>query len=282
MCRDAPRPSVPSLQRRIHRIDATHHPETKRKQRDFVLECVEAVFDVDNGDVNVWWYDDLLRKEKGTVTSLTMDALLRFGHGRLCVFAPNMKSDVVDVLRELPPRAIDGRLFTGTGCACRFNDRWAAEMRRRGGLDVVMLDGFGGVTGNIADVLRQLVDLRVFRHRHAHRPPVRLMVVFSDRVERQALGSVLDASFAAVFELSKLFRGTPYTLEFDSHERYGVTMQALCCSMVEHVPPNGAARAGLQWTDGVPPRAHNGGSVSQKAPTSRLPCRRKKSGLWWC
>lgn len=234
----------------------------RREQRDFLLDCVEAAGACNNNKntVNAWWaptyrsshvaggcdrYDDLLANPDGTTTSLTMDALLRFGGRpdiRLSIFTPNTKPEIVEHLHRLPRHTTDGRLYIGTGCACRFNDRWAAEMRARGGLDVVLLDGYGGgvTLGNTVAVLKQLVDGRVFRHCDGERSPVRVMVVFHDGEEFQ--------SPVAAIQMLQLFRGTPYVMEVDSHEEH-CGGNAMCFSMAE--PAHGARRARSQPTAGL-------------------------------
>lgn len=107
-------------------------------------------------------------------------------------------------------------------------------MRNAGGLDVIMLDGFGGIMCSAATVLQQLVQMRAFRL--GGECPIPVMVVFSDRYERALYGSVADVTLHALIEVPKVFRGSPYLFEIESHEAYGMTMQMLRGSIVVRHP----------------------------------------------
>ena len=149
------------LSLRIRNISPTNSPQEKRSQRDEFMDNVHThLQDRPTGIVNVWYYDDFLRNTDGTETSLTMDLIQRFiqrvcrfcllhipgpGHdmARIRIFSPNLKRNVVEHLHSLPLST--GMMVTGTGCVCRFNDRWCGEMRAHGGLDVVMIDTFAGI-----------------------------------------------------------------------------------------------------------------------------------------
>lgn len=48
-------------------------------------------------------------------------------------------------------------------CACNFNRQWASHMRASGGLDVVMLDGFGSLENSALQLLQQMISLDMFR-----------------------------------------------------------------------------------------------------------------------
>ena len=247
-----------ALARRVDTIRPYSNVAEKRRQRNEILARVAdtLLLTASTGrDVLVWYLDDILpmtttdNSDGGgsgsgsgaiaaAATSLTMDLLLRFGGGsgcRLRLFTPNLKRCIVDHVRGLQPLVETGRLVTGVGCICSFNARWASEMRLHGGLDVVMLDGFGGLKHGVLPVLQQIVDLQLFRVAPATRPPpVPLMIVLSDRADRAEHGSVLRAALAMCIEVPRLFHhhgsGT-YLFSLDSEEAYGSTMHVLRCSV---------------------------------------------------
>jgi len=233
-----------ALARRVDSIRPYSNVAEKRKQRDEILNRVAdalALTASTGRDVCVWYLDDILPlsnengSEQGAATSLTMDLLLRFGGQsgcRLRLFTPNLKRAIVDHVRSLQPLVEAGRLITGVGCVCSFNARWASEMRLRGGLDVVMLDGFGGLKHGVLPILRQMVDLQLLRVVPAGGPPVPLMIVLSDRADRAEHGSVLKAALAMCIEIPRIFSNSPtYALWIDSEEAYGGTMHVLRCNV---------------------------------------------------
>ena len=231
---------------RVHRTVTTNSPGEKRKQRNAVLDAVDAArhaAQVSRRGVNGWWLDDTMVNPDGTVTSLTMEALARAnadvangGAEMLRIFSPNLKRCVVDHLRALDPDHRPGTVVTGVGCACAFLRHWAEEIRTRAPLDVVMVDGFGGIENNVLRIVRLMVELRLFRPGAGVQPgvpPVQMMVVFSDRYDRAETGSVMAAVIKALVELPKLFSMSPYALTICDHRAYGATMHVIECTVTD-------------------------------------------------
>ena len=231
---------------RVHRTVATNSPGEKREQRNAVLDAVDAARRAAWGSrrgVNGWWLDDTMVNPDGTMTSLTMEALARAnadvangGAEMLRLFSPNLKRCVVDHLRVLDPHHRPGTVVTGVGCACVFLRHWAEEIRTRAPLDVVMVDGFGGIENNVLRIVRLMVELRLFRPGAGVQPgvpPVQMMVVFSDRYDRAETGSVMAAVIKALVELPKLFSVSPYALTIRDHRAYGATMHVIECMVTD-------------------------------------------------
>lgn len=198
----------------------------KTNQRNKVLDDIQSKLEL-NGDrmVNCWFFDDLLPKKDGTTTSLSMDILLRFGHNRVRMFSPNIKMSIVEHLSSVPVMAPD-ELVTGCGCACSFNARWAPYIVECGGLDVVMLDGFGSLDNNVLRLLHQMTSLSLFRIGR-QLPAVLLSVIVSDRYDRVRAGSVINAEYDMTIEIPKVFEQTKYSVMLDKHRPYGSTMHVL-------------------------------------------------------
>lgn len=229
------------LARRIESIRPYSNITEKRKQRNEILARVADALSLTAStgrDVLVWYLDDILPLTEGdtAATSLSMDLLLRFGGAsgcRLRLFTPNLKRSIVDHVRSLQPLMESGRLVTGVGCVCSFNARWCSEICMHGGLDVVMLDGFGGLRHGVQPILQQMVDLQLLRVAPISQP-VPLMIVLSDRADRAEHGSVLKATLRMCIDVPRLFHGNPtYNLHIDSEEAYGTTMHVLRCSLYD-------------------------------------------------
>ena len=239
-------PYCRNLMCRVHRTAATNSPGEKRKQRNEMLRAVDAARRAAWGSrrgVNGWWLDDTMVNPDGTVTSLTMEALANTnadvddgGADLLRIFSPNLKRCMVDHLRALDPHHRPGTVVAGVGCACAFLRHWAEEIRIRAPLDVIMVDGFGGIDNNVLRIVHLMVELRLFRPGAGVQPgvpPVQMMVVFSDRYDRAETGSVMAAVIKALVELPKLFSVCPYALTIHNHHAYGATMHVIECMVTD-------------------------------------------------
>jgi hypothetical protein len=109
----------------------------KRGQRDYVLKRIEEALAVIGAFVNVFLLDDVLEGKL-----LTEEIWARFkdmATGRLRVFAPNLKPDIVELLRKVTDAPADG-VVSGVGCVCHFLARWEPLIATTGGFAVVFAD----------------------------------------------------------------------------------------------------------------------------------------------
>lgn len=219
------------LQRTVQSIPSTLYPEKKAEYRQKFLEMVASTLKENNNrTVNIWLLDDFLFVDPSKSSTLTEQLIWRFGADRLRVFSPNLKANVVNHLCSLPNLPAQ-TVLSATGCACRFNEYFAEMIRCCGGLDVLMLDGFGGLENNVEALTRQMVTERLFRRDAGGSSglygQVKLMLVMSDLHDRAVAGSVIQATLKASIAIPKLFDNTAWTLTIQSHESYGRTMQVL-------------------------------------------------------
>lgn len=182
------RPYCQNLQRRIDGITPHSCIKEKRSQRNEIIKhiaiAVEDRRKRDGSKVNIWLFDDLLPNPDGSVTSMVIDILVRFGPDRVRIFSPNLKQSIVDHYRSL--NLPSGTVISGCGCVCRFQERWRETMVQCGGLDVVMIDGYANFENGVRGILVDLVDGKAFNPTAGQdgRPPVCMNVVISDRGDR--------------------------------------------------------------------------------------------------
>lgn len=216
-------------------IPPTSYPEQKRLQRDTFLEHIRMALET-RSTVNVWMFDDFLHagSDVGTLTEEIFDC---FGSNRIKIFSPNVQPRVVERLSSLP--AAD-RIVTSVGCACRFNAVAAELIRCSGGLDVVMVDGFGGLENSILALLHQMIALRLFRLHP--RPAIPLSMVLSDLPQRMQGQSVHHAAVQTCIRVPMLFEDSPWTCLLRGNEHYGNTMHLLHATITSR-----------EWSpDGIP------------------------------
>lgn len=203
----------------MHNIAVTNSPEEKQDQRKDILRCVKQALIQLCGMVNCWWLDDTIDAD-GPL--LTEKCLQKFACTRLRIFSPNLKSSVVSRLTHIEQPAV----YTGRGCACVFNDRHQEQIRQLGGLDVVMLDGFGGWTNNVEPLLGQMIRLRLFRQTSG----ASMMIVFSDLDARLQHGqTVTEAALDVAMRLPSLFVSdeSVYSMIPKGHKSYGRSMRVI-------------------------------------------------------
>jgi len=219
------------LQTTVHSIPSTLYPEKKAEYRQRLLDMVDHTLKENNNrTVNVWLLDDFLFVDHTKSSTVTEQLIWRFGADRLRIFSPNLKANVVNHLCSLPNLPAQ-TVISARGCACRFNAYFAEMIRCSGGLDVLMLDGFGGLENNVEALTRQMVTEKLFRRDAGGSSGLygqaKLMLVMSDLHDRAVAGSVLQAALKASIAIPKLFDNTAWTLTLQSQESYGKTMQVL-------------------------------------------------------
>ena len=139
-----------------------------------------------------------------------------------------------------------GWLTAGVGCWHRFNERWAEEVRRAGGLDVVFADCFRGFEYGCKALIRDLMQRQMIRRRTDARDHRHCALTFavSDRFQRTQGWSASAAVVDILVELMKLFYedgDCPYTGHVLSHRAYGATMHYFTAIVHER-----------QWTPSIP------------------------------
>lgn len=154
---------------------------------------------------------------------LTEELLMRFGSERLRIYSPNIKPDIVGKMRAL---GANDSVVTSVGCACAFNDRFSDAIKAHGGLDIVMLDGFGGFKSNIHPLLEQMIKLKLFRPDAGvgARPSVAMMMVMSNRPARVEKKNVDEAAREAHTWISTLFADSDWVFTPDHDYDYGRSM----------------------------------------------------------
>lgn len=217
------RPFCFHLEQRVMDIATTNTPEEKQRQRDDILRSVNSAFTrrPGGGTVNCLWLDDVIDPEDENSPLLTEECLKQQQQraSRLRIFSPNLKASVVNRLAGLPS------VHTGRGCACVFNNEFQHLIRALGGLDVVMLDAFGGWDHNVEPMLGQMIRLKLFRQSGAS-----VMIVFTDRDVRFQKGmTVIKAALDVSQRLPKLFSepDSVYSMVPKDQYAYGTTMHTI-------------------------------------------------------
>lgn len=218
-----------SLINKIESIPPHSLIDEKRLQRQKVLGAIHACLDIHpERVVNCWFFDDFLPTiDSNYTTSLAMDIIFQFGSERLRLFSPNLKRSIVDHTKDLLRHSrLPDQVVTGVGCACQFNLQWASHIRACGGLDVIMMDGFGGIDNNVLRLLNQMTSLCLFRT-GSSAPHVFLSAVVSDRGDRVPLRTVTNVSIKLDIEMHKVFDGSKYIFMMDEHQLYGASMHVI-------------------------------------------------------
>lgn len=217
------------LVKRINNITPNSDIAEKRRQRNALLDQIHIAIQTRtvNTTTNIWVFDDLLENENGSVTSFTMDILMQFNKQDVRIFSPNMKQSIVDHLKAL--HVPMGTIVSGCGCVCRFNERWVDEIKKSGGLDIIMLDGYSSFETVPSDVLKFFIEKQAFRIDAGleMQPPVSLTMVMSDMASRMNGEKVGDAVGAMTVGPSSMFYGTPYRLTLLEHKSYSKTMHVV-------------------------------------------------------
>ena len=189
----------------IGQIHPYSDAEMKRMQRADVITCIRTTLQTQS-QVNVYLFDDWLPTADGASTTLFAADLLReFGGNRVRIWAPNLKSEVVDAQQRLDGPA--GWLTAGAGCWHQFNERWADAIRCAGGLDVVFADCFRGFEYGCGALVVDLMHRRLIRRRTDARDERHCALTFavSDRYERTQGWSAANTVIHIGIELGRLF-----------------------------------------------------------------------------
>ena len=215
------------LRQDVAKIAPHSDVEMKRAQRADVMDRIDAVLQRQPAGqpANVYLFDDWLpTSHNADHWTLFADELQRrFGPDRVRIWAPNLKSEIVDAHRAVadgngcPP----GWITATCGCWHTFNERWADGIRAAGGLDVVFADCFRGFERGCGALVDDLLRRRLFR-----RGRCGLTFAVSDRSERSQGWSAAAAALQVSIDLSALFAGPEctYAGRVLSHRAYGRTM----------------------------------------------------------
>lgn len=199
----------------------------KRSQREDVVQRIQTAL-CWQPHVNVYLFDDFLPAVDGNTDKLFVEELLQqFGGGRVRIWAPNLKTEVVDAQRWIQTPV--GFLTAGVGCWHEFNARWAEEIRCAGGLDVVFADCFRGFERGCGALVADLVERRLLRRRVDARDQRHCALTFavSDRYDRAKGWNVTTSVVQIIMDLTGLFAGDgdcPYSGRVVSQCSYGATM----------------------------------------------------------
>ena len=138
----------------------TNYPNDKRQQRDVVhaqvqsrivvgIQCKVVVYELDEDLDGHLFAEELIQ---------------RFGDNsdvQLCVYAPNVKEDIVARLGGLA-HGSNVRITTSVGCVCEFNRHWGAAMQADGGIDVAFVDVFGGFDNGACHAIQNMIECNLF------------------------------------------------------------------------------------------------------------------------
>lgn len=212
------------LQAEVAGRKGTEYPKEKRKQRVEVLAAIENLLNSHTtGTINCWWLDDLLDEKL-----LLEDCMERFADrmDRLRIFSPNLKADVVERLVQKGGKYV----VTGCGCTCRFNEMCREAIKTMGGLDLVMLDAFGGPENNVVPMLEQMLSLQLFRsNAGVLRPGTSLVGVFCDLNHRFKKNAASAVALRTMKEVQRLFNDSAFYVTIVQSYMYGRSMHVLNC-----------------------------------------------------
>jgi hypothetical protein len=258
LCND---PDCHQLQKVVRSLKPHSDVDMKRAQRGDVIDNISLLLQ-SQSKVNVYIFDDFLPTDNGA-TLFTADLIDRFGTDSIHIWAPNLKPEIVNTYpfcfafdsnilgkgtvslehqRGLSSQS--GVIIAGEGCWHNFNARWADEIQRAGGLDVVFADCFRGFEKGAGALVQDFMTRRLFR-RSTSGSSTMLSFAVSDRSERARGQTVPEFTVALILTLQDMFHApsdpaVPYSGAVSRHTFYGRTMHYVVARVKDR-----------QWVDPV-------------------------------